>query len=126
MFICARSLPYAVSLLIVQKLEENFLVSVDYCILHVLTIKNRNIAPLIQEIFAHFFSAKFYSKFNIIAAFNEIRIRQRDKERTTFNSRYNFTNVLRCFLLQTMLWKYFSHTLMKHFRYFRTIFLQCT
>ena len=73
-FIRPSNLPYAVLILIVKKFERSLQVCVDYCAFNALTIKNRNTSLFIWEILACLSSAKIYSKFDIIAAFNEIRI----------------------------------------------------
>ena len=87
-FIRPSKSPYAAPVLIVKKPEGGLRVYVDYRALNALTIKNRNTPPLIQETFARLCSAKIYSKFDIIAAFNEIRIREGDEEKTAFHTRY--------------------------------------
>ena len=87
-FIGLSNLLYTVLILIVKKPERRFQVCVDYCALNALTIKNWNTFLLIWESFACFFSAKNYSKFDIIAVFNEICIWEGDKEKTEFYTRY--------------------------------------
>ena len=87
-FICPRNSPYAAPVLIVKKLERGLRVYVNYRVLNALTIQNRNTPFLIWETFARFSSAKIYSKFDIIAAFNEIPIQERDIEKTAFHTRY--------------------------------------
>ena len=87
-FIRPSNSPYVAPVLMVKMPERGFQVCVDYYALNALTIKNRNTPPLIRETFARFFSTKIYSKFDIIAAFNEIRIREGDEEKTAFHSRY--------------------------------------
>lgn len=73
-FICPNNLPYATLVLIVKKLERGFRVFIDYCALNTLTIKNRNTSLLIWETFVCLSSAKIYSKFDIIIAFNKIHL----------------------------------------------------
>ncbi len=87
-FIRPSNSPYSAPVLIVKKREGVLRVCVDYHLLNAFTIKNRNTPLFIQETFACFSSAKIYSKFDIIAAFNEIRIREADEEKTAFHSRY--------------------------------------
>ena len=87
-FIRPRNLPYAAPVLIVQKSEGDLQVCVNYRALNTLTIKNRNTPLLVQETFARLSSAKIYSKFDIITAVDEIRIREGDEEKTVFHIRY--------------------------------------
>ena len=82
-------LPYTAPVLIVKKLDRNLRVCVDYRALNSLTIKNRNILPLIREILSRLCKAKVYSKFDIIAAFNKIRIKEGYKIKTAFLTRYS-------------------------------------
>ena len=82
-------LPYAAPVLIVKKPDKGLRVYVDYRALNSLIIKNRNILPLIREILSRLYKAKVYSKFNIIAAFNKIRIKEGHKIKTAFLTRYS-------------------------------------
>ena len=63
-------------------------VCVNYKALNALIIKNRNCFSLIKETFDRFCATKFYIKLNVIAVFNEIRIRKDDEKKTTFLIRY--------------------------------------
>jgi hypothetical protein len=74
--------------LLVRKLGGGLRFCVDYRGLNDVTIKNRYPIPLIRETLDKLARAKFFSKFNIIAAFNEIRVKQGDEWKTAFNSRY--------------------------------------
>ena len=68
---------YFFSVLIVKKSENEFKICVDYRILNIFTIKNRNTSSLIREILIRLCAAKIYIKFDIIATFNEIRIKKK-------------------------------------------------
>ena len=68
--------PYAAPVLIVKKPDGGIRICVDYRALNALTIKNRNAPPLIKDTLAKLCAAKVYSKFDIIAAFNEIRVKE--------------------------------------------------
>ena len=81
-------LPYTALVFIVKKLDRGLRVYVDYKVLNLLIIKNRNIPPLIREILSRLCKAKVYSKFNIIVAFNKIRIKKKHKIKTAFLTRY--------------------------------------
>ena len=56
----------------------------NYRILNALTISNRNIFLLIKEILAKLYAARIYNKFDIIVAFNEIRVKKDYKEKIIF------------------------------------------
>ena len=81
--------PYAAPVLIVKKPDGGLRVCVDYRALNALTIPNRNAPPLIKETLAKLCAARIYSKFDIIAAFNEIRIKEGHKHKTAFLTRYS-------------------------------------
>ena len=80
--------PYAAPVLIVKKPDGGLRVCVDYRALNALSIKNRNAPPLIRETLSRLCRAKRYTKFDIIAAFNEIRIKEGHEEKTAFLTRY--------------------------------------
>ena len=80
--------PYAAPVLVVQKPDGGLRVCVDYRALNALTIKNRNAPPLIRETLSRLCASRVYTKFDVIAAFNEIRIREGDEEKTAFLTRY--------------------------------------
>ena len=80
--------PYAAPVLIVKKPDGGLRICIDYRALNGLTIKNRNAPPLIRETLAKLCMSKIYSKFDIIAAFNEIRMKEGDEEKTAFLTRY--------------------------------------
>ena len=79
---------YATSILIVKKSNEELHICIDYYILNTLTIKNRNTLSLIQKIIIKLYTTRIFIKFNIIVAFNEIRIKIEEKEKTIFFTRY--------------------------------------
>ena len=79
---------YTVLVLIVKKPDGGLRVCVDYRALNALTIKNRNVPPLIHETLNRLYSARIYTKFDVIVIFNEIRIREGDEEKITFLIRY--------------------------------------
>jgi hypothetical protein len=66
----------------------------DYQALNIITIKNRYLLLLIQEILACFSRTKFYTKLDIIVAFNRIRITERQEYLTAFNTRYGLFETL--------------------------------
>ena len=77
---------YATLIFIIKKSKSDFRVCIDYRALNIFTIKNKNILFLIRKILARLYLIKYFSKFDIIVVFNEIRIKKRKK--TTFLIRY--------------------------------------
>ena len=79
---------YVVSILIVKKSNDEFRMCVDYKTLNAFTIKNRNVFSLIKNILIKLCFVKYYNKFDIIAAFNEIKMRKNDEKKTIFLIKY--------------------------------------
>ena len=75
-------------LLIVRKPGGGLRICVDYRDLNEITIKDRYPIPLIQETLAHLAKAKIFTKLDVIAAFNRIRVRSEDEWLTAFTTRW--------------------------------------
>lgn len=67
---------------------------VDYRGLNAITRKNRYPIPLIQETLRQMTAAKYFSKFDVIAAFNKLRIAAGDEWKTAFRTRYGLFEYL--------------------------------
>ncbi len=61
---------------------------VDYCALNKITVKDRYLLPLISELLDCFKDAKVFTKLNLCEAYNLICIKQGDKWKTAFRTRY--------------------------------------
>lgn len=61
---------------------------VDYRALNAITIKNRYPLPLLQETLSRLSTAKWFTKLDVIAAFNKIRIADGHEYLTAFRTRY--------------------------------------
>ena len=81
--------PYTASILIIKKSNKELRICVDYRALNALIVSNRNAPPLIKKTLTKLCVAKIYSKFDIIVAFNEIRMKKGEEHKTTFLTRYN-------------------------------------
>ena len=79
---------YAALVLIVKKSNEELRSYINYRALNALTIKNRNILSLIREIIVRLYAIRIFIKFDIIIAFNEIKIKVEEEEKTTFLTYY--------------------------------------
>jgi RNase H-like domain found in reverse transcriptase/Reverse transcriptase (RNA-dependent DNA polymerase)/Retroviral aspartyl protease len=93
-FIRASSSPAASPVLFAKKPGGGLRFCVDYRALNAITIKNRYPLPLIQETLARLSRAKFYTKLDVIAAFNRIRIAEGQEYLTAFNTRYGLFETL--------------------------------
>lgn len=82
------------SVLFVCKLGGGLRFCVDYRALNVLTVKNRYPIPLIREILDWLSKARYYTKLDIIAAFNRLRIAKGDEWKTAFRMCYGLFEYL--------------------------------
>ena len=88
-FIRSSFFRFVIFVLIIKKFEKNFRICINYKLFNALIIKNRNCFFLIKEILIRFCAVKYYIKFDIIAIFNEIRIRKNNEKKTTFLIKYD-------------------------------------
>jgi Reverse transcriptase (RNA-dependent DNA polymerase) len=80
--------PVSSPVLFVRKPGGGLRFCVDYRRLNALTIKNRYLIPLLSETLARLSRAKYFTKIDIIAAFNRLRIAEGDEWKTAFKTRY--------------------------------------
>ena len=71
-FISFSKVSYASSILFAQKANGGLRFCVNYCKLNALTKKNRYSIPLIHEIMAQLSGKKWFTRLNIVAAFNNL------------------------------------------------------
>lgn len=83
-FITPSSAPYASPILFAQKANGDLRFCVDYRKLNALTKKDRYPLPLIDETLARMAGCKYITKFDIIAAFNKLRMDPASEDLTTF------------------------------------------
>jgi hypothetical protein len=93
-FIRASVSPAASPVLFAKKPGSGLRFCVDYRGLNSITIKNRYSLPLIQETLSRLSTAQFYTKLDIIAAFNHIRIAEGQEWMTAFNTQYGLFETL--------------------------------
>jgi hypothetical protein len=93
-FIRASSSPAAAPVIFVKKPGGGLRFCVDYRTLNAITVKNRYPIPLIQETLNRLSKAKYYTKLDIIAAFNRLRIAKGDEWLTAFRTRYGLFEYL--------------------------------
>ena len=98
---------YAIFVFIVKKSKKKLKMCVNYRAFNAFIIKNRNASSLIKNILTKFCVAKYFSKFDIITTFNEIKMRKKNEKKIAFLTRYelfeyvimffDFCNVSRIF-----------------------------
>ena len=87
-FISPSSSPVASPVLFVKKPGGGLRLCVDYRALNALTTKNQYPLPLIRETLSRLSKARFFTKLDVIAAFNRIRMAKGDEYLTAFRTRY--------------------------------------
>ncbi|KJZ69408.1 hypothetical protein HIM_11204 [Hirsutella minnesotensis 3608] len=87
-FIRASTSPAASPVLFAKKPGGGLRFCVDYRGLNAITIKNRYPLPLIQETLSQLSQARYFTKLDVVAAFNRIRIKEGQEWMTAFNTRY--------------------------------------
>lgn len=75
-------------ILFTKKGDETLRLCVDYRDLNLITKKNRYPLPLISEALDRVIGAKIFTKLDIRAAYNRIRVREGDEWKTAFRSCY--------------------------------------
>ena len=93
-FIRASRSEAAAPVLFVKKPGGGLRFCVDYRGLNAVTVKNRYPLPLISETLNRLSRAKIFTKLDIIAAFNRIRIREGDESLTAFRTRFGLFEYL--------------------------------
>jgi hypothetical protein len=93
-FIRASSSPVSSPVIFVKKPNGGLRFCVDYRALNAITVKNRYPIPLIQETLSRLSKAKYYTKLDIISAFNRLRIAKGDEWLTAFRTRYGLFEYL--------------------------------
>jgi len=78
----------------VKKAEEDLRFCVDYRDLNAIIVKNRYFLLLIFEILNRLSRVKIFIKLDIIAAFNRLRIREKDKSLIAFCTRFKLFKYL--------------------------------
>ena len=75
------------SILFVPKSDSLLRLCVDYWALNNITVKNSYLLPLISELQDRFQGAQWFTKFDILGAFNQIHIKEGDEWKTAFWTR---------------------------------------
>lgn len=87
-FIRVSNSPAASPVLFVRKPGGGLRFCVDYRALNAITRRDRYPLPLIRETLNQLSQAKWFTKLDVIAAFNKIRIKEGDEWKTAFTTRY--------------------------------------
>jgi len=93
-FIRASSSFAASPILFVKKEDGSLRLFVNYCALNDITVKDRTPLPRIEETLNQIRSCKYFTRLDLRACFNQIRIKEGDKWKTTFRTRYGLFEFL--------------------------------
>jgi hypothetical protein len=88
-WIRVSKLPSVALILFVLKKDGGDRLCVDYRSLNRVTIKNRYPLPLISELLNRLGYAKVFTKLNLRDAYHRLRIKEGDKWKTAFKTRYS-------------------------------------
>ena len=80
--------PYGSMALIVKKKDGTPRVVIDYRALNEVTVKNKYPLPLMDELFDRTQGARFFTSIDLRNGFHQIAIRQEDREKTAFRTRF--------------------------------------
>ena len=86
-FIRASFSPAAAPVLFVKKPSGGLWFCVNYCGLNALTVKNKYPLPLIRETLDRLCKAVYFTKLDIVAAFNKICMAEGEEWKTAFRTR---------------------------------------
>jgi hypothetical protein len=81
--------PCASLVIVIKKPSGGLRVCVDYRPVNEMTIKSKYLIPLIRETLARLSGKRIFTKLDVIAAFNRIRIAKGHEWITAFNTRYS-------------------------------------
>ena len=87
-FIKPSESPWGAPVLFVQKKDGTLRLCIDYRALNKVTKKNRYPLPHIDELFNNTQGAKYFSKIDLRSGYHQIRIAEKDTEKTAFRTRY--------------------------------------
>ena len=87
-FIRPSTSPVASPVILIKKPGGGLRFCVDYRALNAITIKNRYPIPQIRETLDRLYKARFYTKLDVISAFNNLRVKAGDEWKTAFTTRY--------------------------------------
>ena len=93
-FIRTNSSPTTSPILFARKPGKKFCFCVNYKAFNTITMKNRYPLPLIQETLNRLTRAKYFTKLDIVAAFNKIRMAESEKWKTVVRIKYGLFEFL--------------------------------
>jgi hypothetical protein len=93
-YVSPSSLPWGCPAIFVKKKDHTLRLSVDYCPLNEVTIKNKYPLPCIDLLFDQFAVAKVFSKIDLRSSYHKIKICPEDISKTAFTTTYGLYEYL--------------------------------
>ena len=93
-FIRPSSSPYSSPVIFARKPSGGLRLCVDYRGLNAITVKNRYPLPLIQETLQAVSKAKYFTKLDVVAAFNKLRMTEGQEKLTAFRTSFGLYEYL--------------------------------
>lgn len=87
-FIRPSTSPFAAPVLFVKKPDGTLRFCCDYRALNNATVKNRYPIPDMMELLDRLKNAKYFTKFDLVSGYHQLRIKKGDEEKTAFTTRY--------------------------------------
>ncbi|GBG70282.1 hypothetical protein CBR_g6409 [Chara braunii] len=84
------SSPYGAPVLFVRKKNKELRLCIDYRKLNEQTVKNAGPLPRIDDLLERLGGAKFFSKLDLKSGYHQLEIRQEDRYKTAFKTRYGY------------------------------------
>ena len=126
-FIRPSASPVASPVLFVRKSDGSLRCCVDYRALNAVTVKDRYPLPLVKETLNNLSGMRYFSKLDIISAFNNIRVREGDEYLTAFRTRFGlYESLVMPFGLSgapATFQRYINNALREHLDIFCTAYL---
>jgi len=86
--------PYGAPILFVHKKDGMLRMCVDYKALNKVMVKNRHPLPWIDDLFDRLLGAKIFSRIDLRSGYYQIKIVERDEEKTACHTRYGSYKLL--------------------------------
>ena len=93
-FIRPSSSPYSSPVIFARKPSGGLRLCVDYRGLNAITVKNRYPLPLVQETLQAISKAKYFTKLDVVAAFNKLRVAEGHEKLTAFRTSFGLYEYL--------------------------------
>ena len=107
-------------------LSRNYQAVYIYVLIDI-TVKNHYLLSLIKETFKHLFQAKYFTKLDVIAAFNKLRFKEEKEWKSAFLTHYEFYEYLVMlfgfYSVSAKFQSYINKTLQNYFNVFVFVYM---